>query len=157
MSAVCNLTYRQLAHHLLALRVEHIQRLVRPLLQRLMQHPKNTDIFNKPVDPVALCIPHYFSKIRHPMDLGTIKSRLQRGEYRSLDDIFADISLVFDNALLFNPPQHTVHEVAKLIKQEFKDDLASLKDRLQREVSNPFKQSVMLLSSFVLTLFCFIH
>ena len=30
-----------------------------------------------PVDPVAQGIPDYFSVIKHPMDLGTVRAKLQ--------------------------------------------------------------------------------
>ncbi len=134
MSAIGNLTYNQLVQHLLGLRIEHIQRLIRPLLNRLMQHPKNMEVFNKPVDPVALGIPNYFLVIKSPMDLGTIKSRLQRGDYRDMEDIVADIALVFENAVLFNPSQHIVHIVAKLLQHEFQEDIKALREKLQKEV-----------------------
>ena len=134
MSAVGNLTYNQLAQHLLALRIEHIQRLIRPLLNRLMQHPKNMEVFNKPVDPVALGIPNYLLVVKSPMDLGTIKSRLQRGDYRDMEDIVADITLVFENAVLFNPAQHIVHIVAKLLQHEFQEEMKTLREKLQKEV-----------------------
>ena len=38
-------------------------------------------IFDRPVDPVALGIPDYFNIIHEPMDLGTIKHRLDANLY----------------------------------------------------------------------------
>lgn len=134
MAPYGNLSYRDLACHLTRLRIEHIHRLLRGLLQKLMQHPKNCDIFNHPVDPVALNLPTYFVKIKNPMDLGTVKTKLQRGEYRELESAVADIRLVFDNALLFNPAGNSVHEIAKLLKQEFEADFVALKEKLEKEV-----------------------
>jgi hypothetical protein len=40
----------------------------------LMSQP-NANIFDKPVDPVALNIPDYPTIIKNPMDLGTINLR----------------------------------------------------------------------------------
>lgn len=134
MTAFGNLTYRQLANHLFGLRVEHVQRLVRPVLHRLMVHPKNNEMFNQPVDPDALGIPTYFDVVEEPMDLGTVKGRLQRGGYQHLDDCVAEISLVFDNATLFNPPGHVVHEVAVILRNDFNAELAVLKEKLDKEV-----------------------
>lgn len=134
MTSSGNLTYRQLAQHVFDLRVEHVQRLVRPVLHRLMAHPRNSDIFNQPVDPVALGIPTYFDKIKNPMDLSTVKGKLQRGAYHTLDECVTEISLVFNNATAFNPPGHVVHDIAKLLNNEFNVELASLKEKLDKEV-----------------------
>ena len=134
MTCVGNMTYRQLAQHLYGLRVEHVQRIMRPILFRLMTHPKNFDLFNAPVDPDALGIPSYFQIIKRPMDLGTVKSVLQRGGFQTLESCIKDIDLVFDNAMLFNPVNHVVHDSAKLLQSEFHSEISTLKEKLQREV-----------------------
>ena len=36
--------------------------------------------FLKPVDPVALNLPDYFSIVKEPMDLGTIQKKLEGGK-----------------------------------------------------------------------------
>jgi hypothetical protein len=149
MAPYGNLSYRELAYHLCGLRIEHIHRLLRGILQKLMQHPKNGDLFNHPVDPVALNLPTYFTKIKNPMDLGTVKTKLQRGEYRELESAVADIRLVFDNALLFNPAGNSVHEIAKLLKQEFEADYVCLKEKLEKEVRiDAFMSSVFFTGLF---------
>ncbi|XP_021802750.1 ankyrin repeat, bromo and BTB domain-containing protein DDB_G0293800-like [Prunus avium] len=58
--------------------------------------------FNKPVvDPVAENLPGYFDKIWRPMDLGTVKSKLERGVYSSADGFAADVRLIFSNAFRY--------------------------------------------------------
>nr|GMC55607.1 transcription factor GTE8-like [Ipomoea batatas] len=47
-------------------------------------------VFNEPVDPVKLNIPDYFTVIKHPMDLGTIKKKLASGQYSNPLDFLAD-------------------------------------------------------------------
>lgn len=42
--------------------------------------------FNQPVDPVALQIPDYPLKIKHPMDLGTARDKLRNGCYTCILD-----------------------------------------------------------------------
>ncbi|KAJ7591522.1 hypothetical protein C8J56DRAFT_935772 [Mycena floridula] len=44
------------------------------------------------------------SKVKRPMDLGTMAIKVQRGRYRSLEDFTNDFRLVTGNAKLFNPP-----------------------------------------------------
>jgi len=48
------MTYNDIACNISSLRVERIQRIMRPYILKLMQHNKNGNIFNDPVDPVAL-------------------------------------------------------------------------------------------------------
>jgi bromodomain-containing factor 1 len=40
--------------------------------------------FARPVDPVALCIPDYPDKVKHPMDLGTIRENLRQEKYPTM-------------------------------------------------------------------------
>jgi hypothetical protein len=68
------------------------------------------------------------------MDLGTIKSRLQRGQFESLTDIINLINLVFDNATTFNNKNHFIHETAYFLKNEFTADLDSTIDKYSKEV-----------------------
>ena len=49
----------QFAAHTNALRVEVVQRQLRNLLQKLMNHSLNKNIFNVPVDAVELKLPDY--------------------------------------------------------------------------------------------------
>lgn len=45
------------------------------LLERFMKH-KHGWVFNTPVDTVALGLHDYFEIIKNPMDLGTVKAKL---------------------------------------------------------------------------------
>jgi Bromodomain len=134
-TGVDTLTYSEVARHLTTLRTEHVQRFIRPVLQRLLLHPKNVgNLFNKPVDPIALHLPDYFMRIKRPMDLGTVKSRLQRGFYKNMESVTADIHLVFKNALTYNAANHAIHLIAKTMKADFESDLAALEEKCAREV-----------------------
>ncbi len=56
--------------------------------------------FRKPVDPTE--VPNYRSVIKRPMDLGTIKTKLDRRVYQTPLEVCADIRLVFSNCAQFN-------------------------------------------------------
>lgn len=88
----------ELRMHIMALRTEFIQRSLRPLLTRLMVHPSNKSIFNTPVDAAALGLVDYHIVIKNPMDLGTVKGRLQSLYYSSMEGFATDVRLVSDNA-----------------------------------------------------------
>ncbi|XP_038882482.1 transcription factor GTE12 isoform X2 [Benincasa hispida] len=88
------------------------------ILRTLMTHRFGW-VFNQPVDPVALKIPDYFSIITDPMDLGTVKSKLERNLYQASEEFAADIRLTFSNAMLYNPPGNHVHKIAKELLEIF--------------------------------------
>ncbi|KAL6333324.1 hypothetical protein AAG906_028508 [Vitis piasezkii] len=88
------------------------------ILKKLMSHPAGW-VFNQPVDPVALNIPDYFSIISKPMDLGTIKSKLEKNMYLATEEFAADVRLTFANAMLYNPPSNNVHQMAKKLNDLF--------------------------------------
>jgi hypothetical protein len=134
MSAVLSMTYLDLFKHLKSLRIDHIQRWVRPTLQKMMQHPKNFNIFNTPVDVDALGLHDYNTKIKVPMDLGTIRSWLQRGFYDSVAAAIHDIELVFQNATSYNPPNHPIHQLAQELSLDFKNELKGIEEKCVREV-----------------------
>ncbi|EKX51636.1 hypothetical protein GUITHDRAFT_49561, partial [Guillardia theta CCMP2712] len=79
--------------------------LLRRLSSRLDAAP-----FLEPVDPVRDGCPDYFQVIARPMDLGTVQTKLRDA---GLHDFFADIKLVFDNAMCYNPPSHSIHRQAR--------------------------------------------
>lgn len=88
------------------------------LLNRLMKH-HHAPIFNEPVDIVKHKVPHYFNVIKHPMDLGTIKSKLVSDQYSIPMEFAADVRLTFRNAMTFNPPSHEVHGMADMLSKFF--------------------------------------
>ena len=69
---------------------------------------KHAIFFLTPVDPVALKIPTYPDVIKHPMDLGTVESKLKNDQYASVQAFADDLQLIVDNAAKFNGPQHAV-------------------------------------------------
>nr|KJB57319.1 hypothetical protein B456_009G158600 [Gossypium raimondii] len=102
------------------------------LLKALMKHPAGW-VFNQPVDPKALQIPDYFSIIKNPMDLGTIKSKLGKNIYLGTDEFVADIRLTFSNAMLYNPPSNNVHKMAEEMKEFFEARWKSLEEKCNQE------------------------
>jgi DNA-directed RNA polymerase len=46
--------------------------------------------------------PDYEKYVKHPMDLGTVLTRLNKGRYSCLADIDKDIVLTFNNCLAYN-------------------------------------------------------
>ncbi|GMF13474.1 unnamed protein product [Phytophthora lilii] len=68
------------------------------------------DLFSRPVDPELDGCPNYLSVINHPMDLGTIRSRVESSFYR-------DVELVWQNCRKFNAPDTMVVQFADLLSR----------------------------------------
>lgn len=74
--------------------------------------------FYKPVDVEALGLHDYCDIIKHPMDLSTIKSKLETREYRDAQEFAADVRLMFSNCYKYNPPDHEVVAMARKLQAE---------------------------------------
>ncbi|XP_044465866.1 transcription factor GTE8-like isoform X1 [Mangifera indica] len=99
------------------------------LLKRLMSHQYGW-VFNKPVDVVKLNIPDYFTVIKHPMDLGTIKGKIASSAYSSPSEFLADVRLTFSNAMTYNPPGNDVHIMADTLRKFFEARWKAIEKKL---------------------------
>ncbi|KAF3793375.1 Transcription factor [Nymphaea thermarum] len=102
------------------------------LLKKLMSHQFGW-VFNHPVDPVKLNIPDYFTIITKPMDLGTVKSKLESKLYLVVQDFASDVRLTFSNAMQYNPPGNDVHLMAKSLNGIFNKKWTTLEEKWRKE------------------------
>lgn len=94
--------------------------------------------FLTPVDPAAAGVLHYPTIVPNPMDLGTVKRRLEEQEYADVNAFAADVRRVFRNALTFNVlPDAPVHEAARDLHDKFEDALKSLWKQLAAPLAHP--------------------
>ncbi|KAA8524275.1 hypothetical protein F0562_010698 [Nyssa sinensis] len=103
------------------------------LLERLMKH-KHGWVFNSPVDAKALGLHDYFDIIKHPMDLGTVKSRLNKNWYKSPKEFAEDVRLTFQNAMTYNPKGQDVYVMAEQLLKIFEDKWAVIEADYMREL-----------------------
>lgn len=75
------------------------------VLKELLQHPQAWP-FGKPVDPNQ--VPGYYDVITDPIDLGTIKKRLDNNQYDDVDELVSEVGRVWKNCYTFNKPDHDV-------------------------------------------------
>ncbi|KAG6506217.1 transcription factor GTE4-like [Zingiber officinale] len=92
----------------------------RALLEKLMKHRFGW-VFNKPVDVEALGLYDYFSIIKHPMDFGTVKSRLADNFYETPEEFAADVRLTLRNAMTYNSVGQDVHVMAQQLSNIFEE------------------------------------
>jgi bromodomain-containing factor 1 len=105
---------------------------------RTLKKMKDCSPFLRPVDPVALNIPHYPSIVKHPMDFSTVERKLNSSNpakpdpnhanprYLTADEFIADVRLIFSNALLFNGPDHAVTQMGKRVEAVFDKQIKQL-------------------------------
>ncbi|KAJ3830293.1 hypothetical protein F5880DRAFT_1516515 [Lentinula raphanica] len=98
------------------------------ILKTLNKIPDSA-IFLVPVDPVRDGCPTYFDEIKHPMDFGTISTKLGRGEYSSMEDFRKDMELVFSNCRQFNPPGTFPVICADVVEAAFKKEWAKVTEK----------------------------
>ncbi|KAK3285464.1 hypothetical protein CYMTET_6933 [Cymbomonas tetramitiformis] len=75
--------------------------------------------FNEPVDAEKLNLRDYHDIVKEPMDLRTIKEKIERSEYEHPDDVAGHARLTFNNAMLYNPPGSDVHVMATTLLEFF--------------------------------------
>ncbi|KAJ2156501.1 hypothetical protein GGF46_005146 [Coemansia sp. RSA 552] len=90
----------------------------RRALLHVMAQPSALE-FMVPVDPVRQNVPTYLDIVKTPMDLGTVRKKLDRVEYASKEAFYADVELVFTNCFLFNPPNTFVHSQGQALQRIF--------------------------------------
>ncbi|XP_039204282.1 bromodomain-containing protein 3 isoform X2 [Crotalus tigris] len=84
--------------------------------------------FYKPVDAEALELHDYHDIIKHPMDLSTVKKKMDGREYQDAQGFAADIRLMFSNCYKYNPPDHEVVAMARKLQDVFEMRFAKMPD-----------------------------
>ncbi|KAJ8673036.1 hypothetical protein QAD02_004297, partial [Eretmocerus hayati] len=84
--------------------------------------------FYKPVDAEHLGLHDYHDIIKKPMDLGTVKLKMDKREYNTASEFAADVRLIFTNCYKYNPPDHDVVAMAKKLQDVFEMRYAKIPD-----------------------------
>lgn len=84
--------------------------------------------FYKPVDAKMLGLHDYHDIIKKPMDLGTVKRKMDDREYKTAAEFEADVRLIFSNCYKYNPPDHDVVIMARKLQDVFEMRLANIPD-----------------------------
>ena len=73
--------------------------------------------FYEPVDHVGLKLTDYLTIVKQPIDLGSVKRKLESDQYADYKDVHADVTLMFKNCYLYNPTTHSVVKMAIKLEQ----------------------------------------
>ncbi|KAK2915136.1 protein polybromo-1-like isoform X2 [Channa argus] len=76
-------------------------------------------VFSEPFQqlPSRREYPDYYQQIKQPIALHQIRAKMKNGEYESVDQIEADLNLMFENAKRYNMPNSSIYKRAFRLQQ----------------------------------------
>uniref|UniRef100_A0A3B5M572 Bromodomain containing 3a n=1 Tax=Xiphophorus couchianus TaxID=32473 RepID=A0A3B5M572_9TELE len=114
--------------------MKHCDAILKEMLSK--KHAAYAWPFYKPVDAEALELHDYHDIIKHPMDLSTVRKKMDKGEYSDPQSFATDVRLMFSNCYKYNPPDHEVVAMARKLQDVFEMRFAKIPDE-GLEVSVP--------------------
>lgn len=90
------------------------------------QHWTIAHPFYEPVDPVKLDIPMYPKIIKKPMDMSTMRKKLESGEYPNASKFYDDFKLMIRNCFTFNPHGTPVNQAGTELQRLFDEKWKNL-------------------------------
>lgn len=84
--------------------------------------------FYKPVDTTLLELHDYRKVVKTPMDLGTIKQKMENRQYNNSLEFANDMRLICTNCYKYNPPDHDVVAMARKLQDVFEMRFAKIPD-----------------------------
>uniref|UniRef100_A0A673J024 histone acetyltransferase n=1 Tax=Sinocyclocheilus rhinocerous TaxID=307959 RepID=A0A673J024_9TELE len=102
---------------------EELRQALMPTLESLYRQDPESLPFRQPVDPLLLGIPDYFDIVKNPMDLSTIKRKLDTGQYQEPWQYVDDVWLMFNNAWLYNRKTSRVYKYCSKLAEVFEQEI----------------------------------
>ncbi|GFS77673.1 CREB-binding protein [Nephila pilipes] len=102
---------------------DELRQALMPTLENLYKQDPESLPFRQPVDPTLLGIPDYFDIIKKPIDLSTIKRKLDTGEFQDPWQYIDDVNLMFSNAWLYNRKTSRVYKHCTKLSEVFEQDI----------------------------------
>ncbi|XP_014794445.1 PREDICTED: bromodomain testis-specific protein [Calidris pugnax] len=102
-----------------------LQYLQRVVMKAMWRHNFSWP-FHQPVDAAALNLPDYYSIIKNPMDLSTIKKRLEHNYYTKAAECIEDFKTMFLNCYIYNKPGDDIVFMAQELEKVFIQKIAQM-------------------------------
>ncbi|XP_052843115.1 bromodomain-containing protein 2 [Drosophila gunungcola] len=83
-------------------------------------------VFYEPLDAQLLALHDYHDIVEEPMDLSTVRHRLNTGCYQTAADFAKEVRLIFYNTYLYTNPGHLCYEMAKKLQLIFEEMYAQV-------------------------------
>ncbi|KAI9315007.1 hypothetical protein BX666DRAFT_1965766 [Dichotomocladium elegans] len=117
----------------------------RRILGKLQKH-RSALLFLRPVSEDLDGAPDYYKIIKEPMDLGTIKTKLERSIYTSFDEFEKDVRLIFNNCYTYNRPGTYVYNEGQVLESIFDTELRAFRGKEEVQhitiVESPYTKNV---------------
>jgi hypothetical protein len=82
--------------------------------------------FKEPVDPASDGVPDYFDKVTKPMDLGTMKGKMDRGEYADEEEFLKDMNQIFSNCYTYWSKKDPMWIACEKLQKSFEDKYSNM-------------------------------
>ncbi|XP_073501342.1 bromodomain testis-specific protein [Phyllobates terribilis] len=102
-----------------------LQYLEKVVLKALWKHNFSWP-FQQPVDAAKLSLPDYYQIIKNPMDLSTIRKRLEYNYYPKALDCMQDFNTMFTNCFVYNKPGDDIVLMAQELEKVFMQKIAEM-------------------------------
>ncbi|KAM4022776.1 bromodomain testis-specific protein isoform 2-T2 [Anomaloglossus baeobatrachus] len=102
-----------------------LQYLEKVVLKALWKHNFSWP-FQQPVDAAKLNLPDYYRIIKNPMDLSTIRKRLEYNYYPKALDCIQDFNTMFTNCFIYNKPGDDIVLMAQELEKIFMQKIAEM-------------------------------
>nr|XP_055068904.1 polybromo 1, like isoform X2 [Misgurnus anguillicaudatus] len=79
--------------------------------------------------------PDYYQQIKNPISLHQIRERMKNGDYEGVEQIEADLMLMFENAKRYNMPNSTIYKRAHRLQQILQMKKKEIRDEDEGDVS----------------------
>ncbi|XP_063795974.1 bromodomain testis-specific protein isoform X2 [Pseudophryne corroboree] len=93
--------------------------------------------FYKPVDSASFNLPGYSDMMNCPIDLGTIRDKMETGQYKDTREFASDVRLMFMNCYKNNPPDNEVVNLARKLQDAFEILFAKIPDEPVNNATYP--------------------
>lgn len=97
----------------------------------LIESKDTSEIFLEPVDTDEVA--DYMDIVTHPMDLGTMRTKLKSGLYHSLDAMESDFNLMIKNCLAYNDKDTVFYRAGVRMKDQCNGLFKSARKELEKK------------------------
>uniref|UniRef100_A0A1L8DGD1 Putative transcription initiation factor tfiid subunit bdf1 n=1 Tax=Nyssomyia neivai TaxID=330878 RepID=A0A1L8DGD1_9DIPT len=120
-------------------KTNQLQFLLKTVITAVWKH-RHSWPFLQPVDAKNLNLPDYHKIIKQPMDLGTIKKRLENNYYTTSKECIQDFNIMFSNCYVYNQPDEDVVLMAQILEKLFLNKVQRM-PKEEFEIESPSKKA----------------
>ncbi|KAI2469901.1 putative Bromodomain testis-specific protein [Annulohypoxylon bovei var. microspora] len=100
------------------------------LLSRMLSGPgfwtRLVGPFREPVRPTEDGVPDYLEKVKKPMDLSTVKGKMDRREYNNEQEFLTDVRQIFNNCYMYHKPGSAMWANCEKFQKTFEEKYGTM-------------------------------